>query len=192
MEFYCEDLPQLGVVLVPPSSPEYDRLLADVQRRINHPVAGSPPIPESMQMRISPEDRETSAILLTHSQNGIVAVQQVWTLQETSGRTYTGSIGSGANPSVLLPFGIAGPQALRLLARHFARIKAISERQRRAGRRQQRRAPARARRILEVTGIAINAPAAALSRTPPRVPTVRCNPSCTAGIRDSQLETRMP
>jgi hypothetical protein len=54
MEFYCEDLPLHGVVLIPPSSPDYDSLLADIQRRIDHPVAGSPPIPESMQARIWP------------------------------------------------------------------------------------------------------------------------------------------
>jgi hypothetical protein len=106
MEFYCEDLPLHGVVLIPPSPPDYDSLLADIQRRIDHPVAGSPPIPESMQARISAEDRETSAILLNHSQNGIAAIQQVWTFQETTGRTYTSSIGSGSNPSVLLPFGV--------------------------------------------------------------------------------------
>jgi hypothetical protein len=107
MEFHCEDLPQFGVVLVPPSSPEYDRLLADIQRRINHPVEGSPPLPESIRPRIVEEDRETSAILLNRSQHGIAAIQQVWNFQEANGRTYTSSIGGGSNPSVLLPFGLS-------------------------------------------------------------------------------------
>jgi hypothetical protein len=106
MEFYCEDLPQHGVVLIPPSSPDYDPLLADIRRRIEHPVDGSPPIPESMRARISEQDREASAILLNRSQNGIAAIQQVWTFQETIGRSYSSSIGGGSNPSVLLPFGI--------------------------------------------------------------------------------------
>jgi hypothetical protein len=105
MEFHCEDLPQFGVVLVPPSSPEYDRLLADIQWRINHPVEGSPPLPESIRPRILEEDRETSAILLNRSQHGIAAIQQIWNFQEVNGRNYTSSIGGGSNPSVLLPFG---------------------------------------------------------------------------------------
>ena len=106
MEFYCEGLPQHGVVLIPPSSPDYDPLLADIRRRIEHPVDGSPPIPESMRARVSEQDREASAILLNRSQNGIAAIQQVWTFQETIGRSYSSSIGGGSNPSVLLPFGI--------------------------------------------------------------------------------------
>lgn len=106
MEFHCEDLPQYGVVLVPPTAAEYDSLVADIQRRLDHPVEGSPPLPESMRRRISEQDRETSAILLNRSRSGIAAIQQVWTLREESGRTYTSSIGGGTNPSVLLPFGI--------------------------------------------------------------------------------------
>jgi hypothetical protein len=106
MEFHCEDFPQHGVVLIPPASPEYDLLVADIQQRIDHPVEGSPPIPESMRDRIIEQDRETSAILVNRSQNGIAAIQQVWRYQEANGRTYTSSIGGGANPSVLLPFGI--------------------------------------------------------------------------------------
>jgi hypothetical protein len=108
MEFHCEDFPQHGVVLVPPSSPEYDLLVEDIQRRIDHRVQGSPPLPESMSYRISEQDRETSAIILNRSPNGIAAIQSVWSLQETNGRTYTASRGGGSNPSVLLPFGISG------------------------------------------------------------------------------------
>ena len=106
MEFHCGDLPQYGVVLVPPTSPEYDAMVADIQRGSDHPVEGSPPLPETMRVRIGEQDRETSAILWNHSRNGIAAIQQVWTFEETSGRTNSSSIGGGMNPSVLLPFGI--------------------------------------------------------------------------------------
>ncbi len=106
MEFHCDDLPQFGVTLIPPSSPDYDRLLLDIQQRFDHPKEGSPPLPASMRPKIL-EDRETSAILLNRSQHGIVEIQQVWTFEEVSGRTYTSSIGGGANPSVLLPFGLS-------------------------------------------------------------------------------------
>jgi hypothetical protein len=107
MEFRCEDLPQFGVILVPPSSSEYDRLLGDIQRRIDHPLETAPSLPASMRPRILEEDRESSAILLNRSQRGIAEIQQVWTFEEVNGRTYTSSIGGGANPSVLLPFGLS-------------------------------------------------------------------------------------
>jgi hypothetical protein len=108
MEFRCEDLPQHGVVLIPPTSPEYDPLLADIQRRIDQPVAGSPPpLPEPMRPRISPENRDTSAILLNRSPKPIALIQQVWTFEDAAGRpSGSSSIGSGWNPSVLLPFGL--------------------------------------------------------------------------------------
>ena len=60
-----------------------------------------------MRPKILEEDRETSAILLNRSQHSIAEIQQVWTFEEESGRTYTSSIGGGANPSVLLPFGLS-------------------------------------------------------------------------------------
>jgi hypothetical protein len=108
MEFYCEDLPQHGVVLVPPSSPEYDTLLADIRGRLNQRVAGSPPIPEALRSRFSDEDKDLSAILLNRGHCGIAAIQQIWTFEESNGRKSVGSIGGGAgwNPSLLLPFGI--------------------------------------------------------------------------------------
>jgi hypothetical protein len=82
-------------------------LLADIQYRLDNPVTGSPQIPETMRARISDEDREVSAILLNRSRNGIAAIQQVWTFEEVNGRQHSSSIGSGSNPSLLLPFGIA-------------------------------------------------------------------------------------
>src|SRR5580698_1937377 len=103
MEFHCEDLRQFGVELIPPSSPEYEPLLADIQWRLEHPVEGSPPMPEFMRGRIVEQDRETSAILVNNSQDGIAAIQQIRMLRRSDGRRSTGSTGPGANPSVLLP-----------------------------------------------------------------------------------------
>jgi hypothetical protein len=113
MEFHCEDLPQHGVLLIPPASPEYDVLLADIQRRMEHPVEGSPPVVEMPRPRIRPEDRDVSAILVNRSPHGIAAIQQVWTLRGPDGRAATSSIGDGGNPSVLLPFGLPA-QMLKL------------------------------------------------------------------------------
>lgn len=108
MEFHCQDFPQYGVVLVPPTSPEYDPLLADIQRRVDHRVAGSPGVLQlpALPGEISEQDRETSAILVNRGTRGIAAIQQVWSHREISGRTSGLSAGPGPNPSVLLPFGI--------------------------------------------------------------------------------------
>ena len=43
MEYRCEDLPQYGVVLLPPSLPDYAGLLADIQKRLANPIPGSAP-----------------------------------------------------------------------------------------------------------------------------------------------------
>jgi len=107
MEFHCEDLPEHGVVLIPPSSPEYDPLLADIQRRLDRRVEGSPPpLPWTEGARISSEDRDCSAILLNRRPHAIAAIHQFWSLRDESGRDYRRSVGYGGNPSVLLPFGL--------------------------------------------------------------------------------------
>src|ERR1700691_2740429 len=114
MEFLCEDLRQFGVELIPPSAPEYDRLLADIRWRVDDPVEGSPPLLDWMRGRIEDEDREASAILVNRSPFGIAAIQQVWGFRESGGRTYTHSTGPGANnPSILLPYGLPA-QSLKL------------------------------------------------------------------------------
>jgi hypothetical protein len=43
MEYHCEDLPRYGVALLPPSSPEYAVLLADIEKRLANPIPGSMP-----------------------------------------------------------------------------------------------------------------------------------------------------
>ena len=103
MEFRCEDLPQFGLVLVPPEAPEYDGLLAHIHRRLDQPVAGSP-LWRSPQ--VVPKDRPMSAILLNHSPWPIALIQQVWTFEEVGGRTYTSSVGGITGSSILLPFGL--------------------------------------------------------------------------------------
>lgn len=105
MEFLCEDLPQHGLVLVPPSSPEYDPLLAEIQRRLDQPPDGAPPIPEEFRPRISDADRPTSAILLNRSPKTIAAMQAVWRFVTVTGRSYRHSRGMLSAQSLLLPFG---------------------------------------------------------------------------------------
>jgi hypothetical protein len=112
-DFRCEDFPGHGVILVPPTSPEYDSLVADIRSRAEHRVAGSPPTPDAMRPQIRDEDRETSVILVNRSAKGIAAIQQLWTFEDENGRRSTSAIGGAANPSVLLPFGI--PERFRKL-----------------------------------------------------------------------------
>jgi hypothetical protein len=75
MEFRCEDLRDFGLELVPPSSPDYDPLLADIQRRIKYP----------------PEKWPLSAILLNRSEKSIAAMEVVWRYEDAGGRAWTGS-----------------------------------------------------------------------------------------------------
>lgn len=108
MEFRCEDFPQYGVALIPPTAPEYDELVADIRQRLEHPVPGSPPPLGNRTggAQISPDDRWTSAVLMNRSEKAIAEIEQVWTFRATGGRTYTYSIGGPGSPSVLLPFGV--------------------------------------------------------------------------------------
>jgi len=75
MTLQCEDLRDFGLELVPPSSPDYDPLLADIRQRIKCP----------------PEKWPLSAILLNRSDKSIAAMEVVWRYQEAGGRVWTGS-----------------------------------------------------------------------------------------------------
>jgi hypothetical protein len=105
MEYRVEDLPQFGVILVPPSVPEFAALLADIQKRIENPVAGSPPVPPSSPTRWSDPDAP-AMVLRNNSQIAIAALAWIWKTHRADGRAYpssTSMIGNG--PSLLAPFG---------------------------------------------------------------------------------------
>jgi hypothetical protein len=104
VNFLCEDLPKHGLVLVPPASEDYDRLLADIQRRQANPIDGSPPFPEQFRPRILPEERPTSAILLNRGSKTIAALQVVWRKETEAGRSFQQSHGLLSAQGVLLPF----------------------------------------------------------------------------------------
>jgi hypothetical protein len=103
MEYRVEDVPQFGVILVPPSAPEFAALLADIQKRIENPVPGSPP---SLPQRWSDPDAP-AMILRNNSQTGIAHLAWVWKTQTADGRTFPSSTSMiGGGPSVLAPFGL--------------------------------------------------------------------------------------
>jgi hypothetical protein len=87
--FQCEDLPDFGLVLVPPSSPDYEPLFADIQRRVEHPL----------------EKRETSAILLNDSGKSIAAIDAVWRCEDIAGHTFNGAKITTSD-RLLLPFSV--------------------------------------------------------------------------------------
>jgi len=102
MKFRCEDLPQYGVVLIPPSSPEYAALIADIQNRVANPLSGSAPQ--------SPDDDDPAAptmILCNRSQTPIAAVARIWRFEPEDGRPTT-SVPSTPwrGTSLLEPFGL--------------------------------------------------------------------------------------
>ena len=87
MTFRCEDLREHGLILVPNTSPEYEPLLEDIQRRIENPPPGMPANVHRMFVgAIDPEDRSTSAILLNQSGKPIVSMEVVWRHEQTDGR----------------------------------------------------------------------------------------------------------
>ena len=114
MEFICEGLPQYGLVLVQPSSLDYAPLLADIERRLDQPADGAPPIPEKFRPRISEPDRSTSAILLNKSPKTIAAMQAVWRFETVSGGSYRHSRGMLSPKSLLLRFGRSEESLLKL------------------------------------------------------------------------------
>lgn len=71
------DLPQYGVVLVPPSSPEFAGMLADIERRVASPIAGSPSYPYGAP-QVSNIDRALSAILVNRGTKPIANLTMVW------------------------------------------------------------------------------------------------------------------
>jgi hypothetical protein len=114
VNFVCEDLPKHGLVLVPPASKDYDPLLSDIQRRLADPIDGSPPFPEKVRPRISPEDRPTSAILLNRSSKTIAALQIVWRFETQTGRSYRHAKGMLSPHGLLLRFGRSDEAQLKL------------------------------------------------------------------------------
>lgn len=107
--FSCEDLPGVGLILVPPSSPEYSPLLAQINKLIEKRPFDPPYLTGLLHQRdigeILPEYKDTSAILLNHSGKTIAALKLVWRLEDDS-QIYFRYFTQIAD-RVLLPFEVA-------------------------------------------------------------------------------------
>jgi hypothetical protein len=101
MEYRCEDLSRYGVVLFPPSSPEYAGLFADIQKRLTNPIAGSPP---QLPGREDPD--APTMILCNRSPTAIAAPSWIWRLEPEAGRPTGSRVSTASVPSVLAPFGL--------------------------------------------------------------------------------------
>ena len=95
--FQCEDLAQNGLVLIPPSSPEFDTLVAGIEQRA----------PERNLPKISEADREVSAILVNRGQKPVAGLQAVWRFETADGHSFRHSWGMLQSRGVLLPFGFS-------------------------------------------------------------------------------------
>jgi hypothetical protein len=84
-------LPDAGVVLVPPSSPEYAALLSGIARR-----------PESIPREL----RDTSAILVNRSSKAIAAIRIIWRPEEIGGRLPSSTYQFVFGRKLLLPFDV--------------------------------------------------------------------------------------
>jgi hypothetical protein len=122
MTFRCEDLRDFGLILVPPSSPDYDPLLKDIRQRIvpDPDIAGMPEMFREVMGRfmgsqITPEKRATSAILLNRSDKSIAALSLVWHYEEAGGRTEERPWKNLFGRALLLPFGYS-PESLKIEA----------------------------------------------------------------------------
>ena len=82
MEFRCEDLAAHGLRLVPPSAAEFDALLQDIRGRMETAKPSHPPMPNPFRSPIPEQDRETAAILLNSSGQGIWSMRFVWRFED--------------------------------------------------------------------------------------------------------------
>ncbi len=104
MECRCEDLPRYGVVLLPPSSPGYAHVFADIQERLANPVPGSAP-----ELFDVGDPSYPTMVLCNRSQTAVAAVSWIWKWEPETGRPRGMSVLAVGVPSVLAPFGLDEP-----------------------------------------------------------------------------------
>lgn len=104
MDCLFEGLPRHGVVLVPPSSPDYDLLLADIQRRTTGTQSELPSAMVKFMPKLSDSPRETSAVLLNKNEKTILGLQVDWVFETVGGRRYRHARQLISPRFLLLPF----------------------------------------------------------------------------------------
>jgi hypothetical protein len=111
--FVCEDLAGQGLVLIPPSSPEYGPMLADIRRRMDNPAEGGPPKALVAWMggpEFSEEERAASAILINRANKPVAGLQVIWRFDNAQGPAFHHSSTLLECRQVLLPFAATPPK----------------------------------------------------------------------------------
>lgn len=106
MAFICEDLAPYGIVLVSQSDEAFPKLLAEIARRPSQSSEGTPPVSGSAVARVL--NHKDCAILVNRAEVAIAHLAYVWSFQQQNGRITTSSRLPGTQPSLLLPFTMAG------------------------------------------------------------------------------------
>lgn len=106
MPLICEDLAKYGVILVPPSAPEYFRLLADIEHRLQTRPKVYPPLFEN-ELSLIAEHDDKSAILLNQAPQSIASLAFIWSCPIRNGQIRPQSFLPGTNTCALLPFSLS-------------------------------------------------------------------------------------
>lgn len=97
----CEDLAYCGVFLIPPGGPEYQALVADIEKR----DSGRRFVHEAGTFDIT-RDHQLAVALLNSANQAIASIAYFWHVRLPDDRVVSHGFQPGANPSILLPFGL--------------------------------------------------------------------------------------
>lgn len=125
IEFTCEDLHSLGLTLIPPSSPQYAPLLAEIKELVEKRPFDPPYLSEGLHRRyigeILPGDKDTSAILLNSSGKTVVAIKLVWRFEEPDGTSCIRQYAQ-ISPSMLAPFESTSNRFMPIMSAYWDTI----------------------------------------------------------------------
>jgi hypothetical protein len=112
-----EDVPQAGLVLIPPSSEVYDPFLDDIRARCTRSACQYRGYPGVLSEEEAADafsgERDTSAIFLNKNEKAIAFMQVLWRYELLDDRQYVAACAWSGGDTLLLPFGLT-PQAKAL------------------------------------------------------------------------------
>jgi hypothetical protein len=111
---HYEDAAQAGLILIPPSSPQYAALLTDIRARSIHSAsryAGQMGVLSKEHAREAfSREQDTPAVLLNRGEKPIAFIQVLWRHETADGRPYVAGCAWGGGEALLFPLGLT-PQA---------------------------------------------------------------------------------
>ena len=97
---HYEDVPHARLILIPPSSPEYAALLADIRTRCSH-SAGA--------IDAFSREHDTPAVFLNRNAKAIALLQVLWRHELPDGRPFVAACAWGGGEALLFPIGLTPP-----------------------------------------------------------------------------------